>query len=206
MSNAWYYYVFPLGISIVFAVAGVASLVYCWTGPRGPDGRRKFRPGGLAGGIFGLGLGGTVGIYFVLTSPTPGERERILDHAFRTPPDRIERFVIKGGNPAVQYRPLTTTDVVIDDPARVRRIADILRAATEEAPNHPRSRWTANLEMVTRDGTYYFSVNRTVPGHPNGTLVSPLQMGRGGWNLGNWRADGLDEVLEEAVNRAGESD
>jgi hypothetical protein len=49
--------------------------------------------------------------------------------------------------------------VVIDDPARLRLVAEILRAATEILPNHPHSRWTANMEMVTRDGTYYFSVN-----------------------------------------------
>lgn len=206
MSNAWYHYVVPLAIATVFVIVGLTSLGLFMCGGRKPDGKRKVGPIAIACGIFGLGVGGTVGLPLLLTAPAPAERERLLDHIFRTPPERIERFVIKGANAADQYNPLTGTDVVIDDRARVRQIAEILRAATEESPNHPRSRWTANVEMVTPDGTYYFGVNRTVPGHPNGTLVSPWQNQRGGWNLGNWRADGLDEVLEDAVNKARKPD
>jgi len=206
MSNAWIYYVAPLAISTAFVIVGITSLCAFVWGGRNADGKRKFGLNAIVCGVFGLGVGGTVGLPILLTAPTPAERERLFDHVFRTPPERIERFVIKGANPADQYKPLTSTDVVIDDPARVRRIAEILRAATEESPNHPRSRWTANVEMVTRDGTYYFGVNRTVPGHPNGTLIGPWQKEPGVWNLGDWRADGLDEVLEEAVNKARKTD
>ena len=56
--------------------------------------------------------------------------------------------------------------------------------------------------MVTRDGTYAFSVSATEPGDRNGTLVGALLIGRKSWNLGDVRADGLEEVLEEAVNQA----
>ena len=56
--------------------------------------------------------------------------------------------------------------------------------------------------MVTRDGTYYFSVSAMVPGDPNGTMVSPWPTEQGGWNLGSFRADGLEVVFEDAVNKA----
>ncbi|MFL5343079.1 MAG: hypothetical protein ACJ8F7_23345 [Gemmataceae bacterium] len=207
MSNAWfhYYVVGPLGISIVFVIVGIACLCFCWWGPRDADGRRKFRPSGIPGGIFGLAVGGTMGLYFVLTSPTPRERERIFDHVFRTPPERIEQFIIKAGA-ADRALPLTLTEVVIDDPARIRQIAEILRRAREVGWSHPHARWYANIEMVTRDGTYYFFVEATVPDDPNGTLVSAGTTERGGWNLGEVRADGLDEILEDAVNKARKPD
>jgi hypothetical protein len=202
MSNAWYHYVVPLGIFVAFVIAGLISLGAFLRGGRDAAGRRKVGPIALLGAVFFLVVGGPMGVKFVLTSPTPRERERIFDHVFRTPPERIERFVIKAGTPGLAD-PLTHTDVVIDDPARVRRIADILRAAPEVSPNHPHTRWYAHVEMVTLDGTYYFSVGATVPGDANGTLVGAWPSPQGGWNLGDFRADGLDEVLEEAVNGVG---
>jgi hypothetical protein len=202
VSNAWFLYVSPLIIATAFAILGVVSFGAYWWGGRDAGGKRKVGLVAIFGGIFTLGVGGTLGLAILFNAPTPAERERLFDHVFCTPPENIERFVIKGADPVEQYNPLTTTDVVIDDPARIRQIAEILQSATEESPNHPRSRWTTEVEMVTRDGTYYFGVNRTVPGHPNGVLVAPRQKKRGGWNLGDWRADGLDEILEKAVNDA----
>jgi hypothetical protein len=94
---------------------------------------------------------------------------------------------------------------VIDDSARIRRIAELLRTSREVWPNHPRARWTATVEMVTHNGTYYFSVHAPVPGDANGTLVSAQTTEEGGgWNLGDVRADGLDQVLEDAVHAARE--
>jgi len=186
--------------------AGIFSLCLYWFGGRAPDGKRRV---GLlravCGAIFGLVVGGTMGLNFLLTSPTPRQRQELLDHILRTPPERSERFTIKPDN-GNQYKPLTPTEVVIDDPARIRRIAEILRTAPEVSPNHPHARWTAEVKMVTRDGTYCFSVYATVPGDPNGTLVGPYPSEQGGWNLGSVRADGLDEVLEEAVNKARRTD
>jgi hypothetical protein len=206
VSNAWLLYVGPLVVATAFVMVGVISFGSYWRGGRDADGQRKVGASAIVSGVFVLGVGGTLGLAILLTAPTPTERERLFDHTFRTPPERIERFIIKGANPADEYKPLTTTDVVIDDPARIRLIAEILRAATEILPNHPHSRWTANIEMVTRDGTYYFSVNRTAPGHPDGVLVAPWQKERGGWNLGDWRTDGLDKILEDAVNKARKPD
>jgi hypothetical protein len=199
MSNAWYHYVGPLAISAAFVFVGILSLCLYWFGGRAPDDkRRRGLMRALCGAVFGLGVGGTMGIPFLLTSPTPWERERMFEHVLRTPAERIERFIIKGGT-ADQYSPLTPTEVVIDDPGRVRQIAEVLRTAPEVSANHPRTKWYAEVEMVTRDGAYYFSVIATVPGDSNGTLVSPWTTERGGWNLGDVRADGLDEVLEHAV-------
>jgi hypothetical protein len=182
-------------------IAGVTSLgLFVWGG-RNADGRRRFRLHAIVGAIFGLAVGGPLGLHFLLTSPTPRERERLLDHILRTPPERIERFIIKAGG-ADEYKPLTPAEVVIDDPARIRQIAEILRTAPEVSPNHPRTRWYAAIEMVTRDGTYYFGVTATEPGDSNGTLVRPSSTEQGGWNLGSVRADGLDDVLEDAVRKA----
>jgi hypothetical protein len=200
VSNAWFFYLTPLSIFTAFTVIGVVCFcLFLWS---------LWRAGGkrtwdfLVAALFGLAVGGPLEIRFLLTSPTPGERQILLDKIFRTPPERIERFIIKAARPHnEQYKPLTPTEVVIDDPARIRRIAEILAAAPEWSANHPRSRWTADVVMVTRDGTYYFGVSAPVPGDRNGTLVGPWVNEAGGWNLGDVRANGLDEVLEEAVKK-----
>src|SRR5688572_6467357 len=82
----------------------------------------------------------------------------------------------------------------------IQRIAEILRTSREVWPSHPRTKWTASVEMVTHDGTYYFSVHATVAGDANGTLVRAQTTKQGdGWNVGDVRADGRDQVLEDAV-------
>jgi hypothetical protein len=206
LSNAWSYYVEPLATSIFFVIVGAFSLCLFVWGGRDADGSRRFGLNAIFGAVFGFAVGGTMGLNFLLTSPTPRERERIYDHVFRTPPERIERFIIKAGT-VDQATPLTHTEVVIEDPARIRQITEILRTAGPEvSANHPRTKWFAVVGMVTRDGTYYFSALATVPGDSNGTLVSPWATERGGWNLGNVRADGLEEVLEGAVKKASKPD
>jgi hypothetical protein len=75
VSNAWFYYVGPLGVATVFVIAGVTSLCLYWRGGRDASGKRKFGPSAIVGGIFALGVGGTVGLSILLTAPTPAERE-----------------------------------------------------------------------------------------------------------------------------------
>jgi hypothetical protein len=200
VSNAWYFYVTPLWISSAFVIAGVVSFCRLWWPPPEADGRWKHRLSAILGCIFGLAVGGTTGLHFLLTSPLPAERQRILDRTLRTPPERIERLVIKGGDDVNQYRPLTRTDVAIDDPALLRRIAEILAVAPEVSPNHPQTRWSADVELITRDGAWHFWVTATEPGDSNGTLVRPWSE-RSQWNLGAVRADGLEEVLEEVARK-----
>ncbi len=199
MSNAWFYYVFPLLISGIFVVAGIVFIRRDIRDKRNlkkiPD--RRF--GVLFGLVFST-VGLAIGLAILLTSPTPWQRARLFEHVYHTPPERIEKFIILPGYKN-QYKPITRKAVVIDDPARIRRLAEILAASTEIHPNHPRSRWTATVEMVTADGIYYFSVSATVSGDRNGTLVSAQSTKQGGgWNLGDVCADGLDLVLEEAVD------
>jgi hypothetical protein len=148
---------------------------------------------------FGLAVGGGLGVPFLLTAPTPGESEEFFDHIFRTPPERIDRFTIKAGRPD-HATPLIHFDVVIADPDRIKKIAEILRTAPEASVNHPSTKWYAIVQMVTRDGTFEFGVLATAPGDSNGTLLSPHH--QSGWNLGSVRADGLEEILEDAVNKA----
>src|SRR5205823_7390646 len=90
VSNAWYHYVGPLGVSALFVFAGIWSLCLYWLGGRAPDGKRRVGLlSALCGAIFGLGVGGTLGIPFLLTSPTPRQRQELLDYLLRTPPERI---------------------------------------------------------------------------------------------------------------------
>jgi hypothetical protein len=200
-SNIWLYYVFPLATAILFIFGGWRAFRHFARGDR--DSRRnKYSKKEGCAGISLMALGGALGLAILLTSPTPRQRQRIFDHILHTPPEQISRFVIKPGD-ADQYRPLTKSEVVIDDLARIRQISEILRAATEVSPNHPHSKWTARIEMVTKDGSFYFGVDATVPGDPNGTLVNPKYKPLGGgWNLGDVRADGLDTILEDAAHVA----
>jgi len=190
-------------IAVAFVIAGVLSFCSLWWTPPDPNARTKHRVGGIMGSIFGLGVGGMLG-FFLLRSPTPAQRQQILDHVLRTPSEQIVRVVIQGDDDANQYRPLTHTDVVIDDRARIRKIAETLQAASEVSPNHPRTRWSANVRLVTPDGTWHFGVTATEPGDSNGTLVRPWSSADGGWNLGSVRADGLEKLFEEAVAKAKE--
>src|SRR6185295_13738024 len=120
------------------------------------------------------------------------ERQRIADHVFHTPADQIQRFVIL---PAIrhQHLPLTQSQVVIDDPQRIRQIADMLNKSVETSLNHPRTRWTASVEMITHDGSYYFEVNAAEPGDTNGTFATAFtNRDARSWNLGYVRVNGLD--------------
>lgn len=200
MPNSWFYYSLPLFLSMAFFLAGLAMFrgirrdrVY------GGYLIRNQAGAGFRGVLFML-TGGSLGLAIVLGSPSPWKRQALFDHVFRTPPERIERFVIEATPNA--YRPLTTSPVEIDDAPRIRRIADLLRTAREVSPNHPHAKWTTNVTMVTRDGTYHFEVEYTSE-RRNGTLVHLSSQPDGsGWNFGEARADGLETLLEEAANSA----
>jgi hypothetical protein len=200
MINVWYYYFFPLAISVTLVIGALVMLRRSIRG----DLHVKGRPYGLGTGCVSIPVGG-IGVALgvaILLSPTPWQRQRLFNRVFHTPPEDIERFVILAGR-GDQYEPLTRSEVVIDDPAQIQRIAEILRTVREIAPNQPRIKWTATVEMVTRDGTFYFRVEATVPGDANRTLVSAQTTKEGGgWNLGEVRAEGLDQVLEDAVHKA----
>src|SRR5215212_7188264 len=115
MSNAWFYYVLPLGISTAFVFGGLKLFRHFARGDR--DGREnKYGQATGCGGVLLMTVGGTIQLGTLLTSPTPWARQRLFDHVFHTPPERIERLVIKAGS-AKQYQPLARSDVVIDDPA-----------------------------------------------------------------------------------------
>jgi hypothetical protein len=207
MPNAWFYFVIPLAAAVVFLTAGVVILRRFRRGGRDKSGNVYGR-GSAVGGIVLVLIGGGVSLGLVLTSPTPWQRQRLFDHVLHTSPQRIQKFVVKAGTDKREhapYKPLTRTDVVIDDPARIARIATLLGSAREISPNHPRTQWSTRVEMVTNDGTFYFRVTATEPSDVNGTLVniSPNPQG-GGWNLGDFRADGLEIILEDAARQAGE--
>jgi hypothetical protein len=191
LANTWFYYVLPLGVAIAAFVAGLVAFIRDRNAPRQP-----------AAGLDTLCMlaSGSFALVVLFTSPTPWARQRLFDHVLRARPEQVEKFILKARQPH-QHLPLTTSDVTIDDPATIRRIADLLGSAREVSLNHPRTRWSAFVEMITRDGAhYYFTVSATEPGDVNGTLVNVAYKPEGGgWNLGDFRADGLDAVLESAV-------
>ena len=198
MPNGWFYYAVPLLICIAFFIVGLAML-------RSPvrrdpgDENLNSAGGGFAGVLLRL-TGGSVGLA-ILTLPGQWKRQELFDRVFRAPTDRIERFVIEPARPDA-YRPLTKSQVVIDDAPRIRRIADVFRTAQAFSPKRPHARWTAHVVMVTRDGTYHLQVEYTGE-RRNGTVVHLWSNpDGGGWDLGSARADGLEAILEEAAHSA----
>jgi hypothetical protein len=57
------------------------------------------------------------------------------------------------------------------------------------------------MDLVTTQGTFVVSVHATPP-QANGTLVYVLSNGTIGWNLGEFRADGLEQLLQTAAAAA----
>jgi hypothetical protein len=173
MSHAWFNYLFPLSLFAAFVVAGVAT----FKGARSA-GRRaaRERAGGLLVAVIGFGLA----IGFVFTAPMPWTRQRIIERILHTPPDQIESFVITSSGD--DNKPLNRSTLVIEDRNRILRIARILADAREISPNHPRTRWAARVEMVTRGGRAYFWLSATEPGDVNGTMLTavPTRRARGG--------------------------
>jgi len=197
MLNAWLNPVVPLFICIAVFIVGLAMFRPFVRRDRGEGRADPASPG--VGGLLLMLTGGSVGLA-ILASPSPEKRQEMFDHVFRTPPEQIDRFVIDAPEPNA-HRPLATSRVVVDDATRIRRIADMLRTAREFLPIRPRSKWTAHVVMVTRDGTYYFQVEST--GRSNGTLVRLSSSADGGGRyLGTARVDGLETILEEAVHSA----
>ncbi len=205
MSNVFIYYIFPLLLGIVFFIIGLTVFWRFGRGDRNANGKKGDPVAGVIGLVFSL-VGGIVVLAILFTSPTPGTRQRLFQHIFHTPPERIERFIIKAGAPK-PYQPLTPVDVVIDDPARIRQIAEILSKKVAFSPNHPEARWTTQVEMVTSDGVYHFSVCATLAGDANGTLIYIWSNpGGDGWNLGTFHANGLETILEDAVKSGGRAE
>ena len=194
MPNTWFNYGQPLFISGIFFIIG--SALFCF----GRGNHASQAAPGKGWGLLLMVLGGAPGLVILLGSPSPRTRQVLWDHVFRTPTERIERFVIEGAGPH-DRRQITASPVVIDDAAGIRRIADVLHRAHEFSPYRPRPMWIAHVTMVTRDGTYHFTVEPCRPGGHNGTLVRIWSSPDGsGWSIGTARADGLETVLEEAVN------
>src|SRR4051794_19387553 len=96
MPNAWFLYVCPLAICVVFVVGGIVMLRRVVRGNREskPAGKDQANVGCAAVfSILILMIGTGLGVS-ILTSPSPWARQRISNHVLHTPPERIERFVI----------------------------------------------------------------------------------------------------------------
>ncbi|MEM6749644.1 MAG: hypothetical protein AAF612_04150 [Planctomycetota bacterium] len=198
MSHAWFYYLFPLGLSSCFMLFAGVRVREVVRGQRNEKGEQAKPSDAVFPVLFGS-IGATLALAILLTSPTPWQRERLFNRVFHTPPEQIERFVLLPGADN-QYQPLNSTRIVIDDPQRVKKIAEALARSTETFSNRPQSRWTVKVEMVTAHGSYYFGVSAPAPGDGNGTQVHVHRTKASwGWYLGDFRADGLDLLLEEAI-------
>jgi hypothetical protein len=191
--NAYFYYLFPLMIALVFLLGGATVFRRFARGERDPRGRKYGNDAGV-GGILLMLIGGAVALE-ILTSPTPWARQRLFRHIFHTPPEHIRQIVIEPA--AHRVSPLGTQPLVVSDPAQIRQMAALLADARQWDPNHPRESWGAGVEMVTDDGSYVFRVMVT-PSDSNGTLIWVGER----WNLGTWRADGLERLIESAAHFA----
>jgi hypothetical protein len=202
MSNAWLYYILVVAICCAFILGGLAVVGTVAAVLRFALGKKLGISWKVIAPVLAfLGVWGIAVVLLVL--PSPSQRERQFRGIFHTPTARIDRFVIQAGG-KYDYKPLSASRVVISDPGQIGRIAAALDGARELELNHPRAKWTAHVEMETRDGTYFFEVNATIPGDENGTVVSVWSARGGtGWHYGSFRVDGLDTALEDAVGAAG---
>ncbi|MEA2711657.1 MAG: hypothetical protein QOF78_4258, partial [Phycisphaerales bacterium] len=79
----------------------------------------------------------------------------------------------------------------------------ILNEAKAIRPNHPRAIWTAHVSVMTDKEVRTFAVMPT-EGSDNGTLLTIGSKPFGdGWNLGSYRVDGLEKILETAAVGSG---
>ena len=194
MSKAAFYYFLPAAIGAALIVLGFVMF------------RRVAREGATGRiGCLAFALmvaGGVIGLAGLITVPTPWERQRRLQGIFHTPPEQIERIVITPGRPGT-YKPLVKSRVVIEDEPRIARIAELLHGAREISPDEASPTWTAQVQLMTEKETFVFNVIPT-RARDTGTLVEVNSSPNGGgWDLGTFRADGLEKILEEAASAAG---
>jgi hypothetical protein len=197
LSNAWFYFLATFSIPAIFLVAGI--LVF-----------RRLREAARKDGsndvpavcwivVVVSGLCSSGGFVFALGSPTPWERARLIEHVLQTSPQKIERITIRPCGS--DSKSLVAAPMTVVDPAIVRRISESLATTTEVSRNHPKSRWYAEIELVTSDGTFQCQITATEPGDRHGTLVNiQMQKKSAKYNLGDWRADGLDQILEAVIS------
>jgi len=196
MSKAAFYYFLPVFIGAIFLVVGLWLVRRVARNTDGAPGRM---------GCLGFALmvgGGVIALAAMIAQPTPWERQRRVDAVLHTTPEQIKRIVITPGR-AGTYKPLVKSPVVIDDAATLARVADILHAAKPTAPDEPSAIWTAQVHLMTDKEVFAFTVSPTYDGR-NGTILSVSSNSDGsGWNLGDFRADGMEKILQDAATAAG---
>ena len=202
MPNAYAFYLGILAIATGLVVVGLIVLRKAVRGERDARGQKYGRGSRWAGILFML-LGGALGAALMLTSPTPWQRRALFDHIFHTPPGQIISVTVKPGGKTL-YLALVRQPVKITDRATIGEIAGVLDRAVDWSPNHPQTEWTTTVELETTSGIYECEVHRTPP-EANGTLVyvsHPVGSHGASWNLGAFRADGLETLLEAAARQA----
>jgi hypothetical protein len=196
MSNAVLYYFAPIVLGVIFVIIGYALFRQFARGSR-EGAENKHGVGTGCAGFALMLVGATVALAIVITSPMPSERQRIIERALRTPAEEIERIIVLPGGVSTE-KPLLRTPVVIDNPQQLRQFADILAQAKPANPDHPRVRWTAHVDLMTKTDTRTFAVTATEDDR-DGTLLYIGSRPHGdGWQLGVFRVDGLEKLLESA--------
>lgn len=195
MGNAYFFYIFPMLTGLFFFTAGVVLLLKVLRGDHDSKGRKYGFVEGCISVVIAA-IGGTVAFGILCTSPPPWQRQALFDHIFHTPPEQIVEITLLPSN----YKPLVGQPVKIVDPMKLREIAGVLSSAQDFSLNHPRTMWTALVELHTTGGVYRFSVSST-DSDRNGTFLTPMYGGN--WNLGAFRADGLRVPFEAAASAAG---
>jgi hypothetical protein len=108
------------------------------------------------------------------------------------PVDQIREISIE------PYAVLSLTDrvIVIRDPGKIRRIAEVFRGMTPVSPNHPAATWVAVIRFQVGDRQYGGQIETT---SNQGGLFWMSSRVRGGWNYGTYRNDALGPVFEQLV-------
>lgn len=94
---------------------------------------------------------------------------------------------------------LVDTPVTIDDPAALASLAQVLAGARRWAPNHPQGRWACVVTLDYGDRHASFMAEATTN---QGDLVTIWSRNDQGWNFGDYRADGLGQLLERLTAAA----
>jgi hypothetical protein len=195
MFSAYFYYLLPLGVALIFFVSALTVLVRYAKGGRDARGR-KYGPSDGGGAVLLMLFSGGISLA-ILLSPTPWQRTALFAHLFHTAPDQIVKVTLSR-NTGIQ--PLVTRPVVITDRREIEEIARALADADDCSPSHPTPDWNAEVTLTTTQGEFSFPVAATSNG--NGTLASVFSSGDTGCHLGDFRVDRLRPILERAAAAA----
>ena len=180
-----------IGFGLLIVVAGGAVFATAWSAKWAEN--RKRRRGKLVEG----GIAVSVGMLFVMCGAFADDVKLRFSRTLqdvRTPDVESLAAIELAPDPRGElYQDLLEESIRIEDRQTIVTVTDMLRDAQRWAPNHPNGQWYCLLTLDFGDHTTSVIVSRT---SNNGDLISVMSEVTHGFNLGDFRADGLAELLE----------